>query len=329
MKYVSLASVVGAKMPREEKHICLKSTNYVTMSDGRKLGYNEFGPADGKPLFYFHGTPSSRIEWQMFGGEQMATQLQLRVISIDRPGMGLSDFQVGRCLLDWPTDIAALADELGIDHFSILAFSGGGPYAAVCALAIPERLTSVAIVSGAGTFTETGVAEDINPMSRQFFDLCRDKPVRGRMMLRIMGVMAHYASNRLIAQTMAALPEPDQLVLKREEVQQWYLQTMREAQRHGPRGAQHDTALMVSPWEFRPQEIKMTVHLWYGEADRDTPIAMGRSLSAAIPKSQAHFYPDEGHLSVFVNHIQNIMEVFSAENSIFVKEKTSALADLL
>jgi pimeloyl-ACP methyl ester carboxylesterase len=291
---------------------------HVTLSDRRKLGYNEYGPADGKPLFYFHGTPSSRIEWQMFGGEQLATLLHLRVISIDRPGMGLSDFQAGRRLLDWPTDVVALAQELGIDHFSVLAFSGGGPYAAVCALAIPERLTSVGIVSGAGTFTETEVADGINPMSRQFFDLCRDKPVRGRMMLRMMGAMAHYAPNRLIAQSMAALPEPDQMVLKRPEVQQWYLQTMREAQRRGPRGAQHDTALMVSPWEFHPQEIKMAVHLWYGEADRDIPIAMGRSLAAAIPKSQAHFYPDEGHLSVFVNYIPNIMEVFSAETSISV-----------
>ena len=291
---------------------------YVTLSDGRKLGYNEYGPADGKPLFYFHGTPSSRIEWQMFGGEQLASQLHLRIISIDRPGMGLSDFQGGRCQLDWPTDIAALANELGIDHFSVLAFSGGGPYAVVCALVIPERLTSVGIVSGAGPFTETGITDGINPMSRQFFDLCRDKPARGRMMLRMMGAMAHFAPSRLLAQTMAALPEPDQTVLKRPEVQQWYLQTMREAQRRGPRGAQHDTALMVSPWEFRPQEIKMAVHLWYGEADRDIPIAMGRSLAVAIPKSQAHFYPDEGHLSMFVNHLEDIMEVFSAETSISV-----------
>ena len=179
---------------------------YVTLSDGRKLGYNEYGPADGKPLFYFHGTPSSRIEWQIFGGEQLASRLHLRIISIDRPGMGLSDFQGGRRLLDWPTDIASLADALDLDQFSVLAFSGGSPYAAACALAIPERLTSVGIVSGAGPFTEKGVADGINPVSRQFFDLCRDKPVRGRMMLRMMGAMAHYAPNRLIAQTMAALP---------------------------------------------------------------------------------------------------------------------------
>ena len=42
-----------------------KVNQHVTLSDRRKLGYNEYGPADGKPLFYFHGTPSSRIEWQI------------------------------------------------------------------------------------------------------------------------------------------------------------------------------------------------------------------------------------------------------------------------
>jgi pimeloyl-ACP methyl ester carboxylesterase len=137
-------------------------------------------------------------------------------------------------------------------------------------------------------------------------------------MLRVMGAMAHYAPNRLIPQTMAALPEPDQAALKRPEVRQWYLQTLREAQIRGPRGTQHDTALRGSPWEFCPQEIKVGVHLWHGEADRDIPIAMGRSLAASIPKSQAHFYPEEGHLSVFVNHVQNILEVFAAETLISV-----------
>jgi len=289
---------------------------HFTLSDGRMLGYNEYGPIDGKPLFYFHGTPSSRVEWQMFGGEQLASHLHLRVISIDRPGMGLSDFQAGRRLSDWPADVVELADGLGIDHFAVLAFSGGGPYAAVCALAIPDRLTCVGIVSGAGPFPETGVAEGVNPVSRRFFDLCRDKPVRGRLLLRMMGVMAHYAPNRLIEESLAALPEPDQAVLKRPEVRQCYLQTLREAQRRGPCGAQHDTALMVSPWEFRPQEIAVAVHLWHGEADREIPISMGRTLAAALPKSQAHFYPEEGHLSVLVNHVQDILEVFAAEASI-------------
>ena len=290
----------------------------ITLSDGRVLGYDEYGPADGAPLFYFHGTPSSRLEWRLFGGEPLATRLHLRVIAMDRPGMGLSDVQVDRRLSDWPADVAALADALGIERFAVLGFSGGGPYAAACALALPTRLTSVTIVSGAGPFLEPGCAEGINPVSRQFFDLCRNKPLRGRLLLRMMGFMARYAPDRLLRQSLAALPEADQIVLKQPEAQQRYLRTLREAQRRGPRGAQQDTALMVGPWEFRPQEIAVATHLWYGEDDRETPIAMGRYLATAIPKSQTHFYPGEGHLSVMVNHLEEILQLFAVETPRFV-----------
>jgi hypothetical protein len=58
------------------------------------------------------------------------------------------------------------------------------PVAAACAVTVPTCLTSVAIVSGAAPFLVPGCVEGINPMSRQFFDLCRTKPLRGRLLLR-------------------------------------------------------------------------------------------------------------------------------------------------
>lgn len=74
----------------------------------------------------------------------------MRLIGIDRPGYGRSTHRAGRRYRDWPTDVLAVADELGLDRFGILAYSTGGPYAVACALAFPERLTFVGIVSGIG-----------------------------------------------------------------------------------------------------------------------------------------------------------------------------------
>jgi pimeloyl-ACP methyl ester carboxylesterase len=103
---------------------------------------------DGAPIFYFHGSPSSSLEWDLFGGETLAKRLYIRVIVPDRPGLGHSEFQPERRIGDWPADVVALANQLTLDRFAVLGYSGGGPYAAACALKIPERLTRVGIVSG-------------------------------------------------------------------------------------------------------------------------------------------------------------------------------------
>lgn len=122
----------------------------IILTDGRLLGYDEYGPADGNPLFYFHGTPSSRKDWLALGNEGLPEKLGMRVIAADRPGMGLSSFQSGRRIGDWPADVVALADALEIDRFAVFGYSGGGPYAAACAQKIPQRLTAVGIAAGEG-----------------------------------------------------------------------------------------------------------------------------------------------------------------------------------
>ena len=102
-----------------------------TLPDGRSLGYAAYGDPQGKPLFFFHGFPSSRLEAQFTEG--VAGRLGARIIAIDRPGFGRSDFKKERRIRDWPDDVLALADALGIDRFAVLGVSGGGPYAAACA----------------------------------------------------------------------------------------------------------------------------------------------------------------------------------------------------
>jgi pimeloyl-ACP methyl ester carboxylesterase len=118
---------------------------------GQVLFHLTHGPPNSSTIFYFHGSPSSRLEWNLFASEGLAEKLNIRVIAPDRPGLGLSDFQPGRRIGDWPADVIALADDLGVARFAVLGYSGGGPYAASCALKIPERLTRVGIVKRNGS----------------------------------------------------------------------------------------------------------------------------------------------------------------------------------
>ncbi|MCH7901874.1 MAG: alpha/beta fold hydrolase [Acidobacteria bacterium] len=120
--------------------------SYVQLSDGRQVGYQEYGDRDGRPVFFFHGWIGSRLD---FGpNDDIARELGMRVIAVDRPGCGSSDFQQDRRLLDWPDDVSEVADALGFEQFAVCGHSFGGPYVAACAHQLADRITSAAIVAG-------------------------------------------------------------------------------------------------------------------------------------------------------------------------------------
>ena len=285
----------------------LKRNQQFHLPGGRKLGFDEYGAPTGLPLLYFHGTPSARIEFTLFGDEALLAAHNVRLIAPDRPGSGLSDFQPNRRISDWPSDVATLADHLELDRFAVLGYSGGGLYAAACAQALPQRITRAGIVSGTAPFAVPSVADGIHPNSRNFMDLSHRKPWLSRLILRLMGLMTYLAPQKMIANAAAALPAADRAIVALPEFQAGFLAMIREALRRGPRGAQHDTRLMVTAWDFDPRQITVPVFLWHGETDQNAPVAMGRYMADAISHSQAVFYPGEGHLSVFKKHSDEII----------------------
>ena len=169
----------------------------------------------------------------------------------------------------------------------------------ICALQIPERLTAAGIVSGIGPHNEPGLTDDIAPENLRFTRLARDKPWLSRLAYRFGGFMARCMPGRLITQAMTLLPEPDRAVLARPALQEVFISMLKDAIRSGARGAQWDTALTVSRWDFRLQDIAMKVYLWYGERDRNVSPAMERYLEATLPDSDVSAYPSEGHLALF------------------------------
>jgi pimeloyl-ACP methyl ester carboxylesterase len=278
----------------------------IRLEDGRAFGFAEYGDPAGKPVFYFHGAPSCRLDWAMFGDEAWARSRGVRFIAVDRPGTGLSDFQAGRRLVDWPDDVTELADALEIERFAVWGLSGGGPYAAVCAWKLPMRLTAAAIVSGFAPFSEMpGIYEQIYPTSRRFWELARDRPLLSRFLLQVSrGGMALFPG-RVVATMAAELPECDRPYLQQSTASMKV--TLRESLRSGARGGQYDAWLLQQPWGFPLEEVKVRVLLWQGESDLSVPVAMGRYLAERIPGCEATFFEGEGHLSLVNKHRDEIL----------------------
>src|SRR5262245_6775495 len=166
----------------------------LTLKTGGRLAYVEYGSAAGTPLLFFHGWPSSRTMGELT--DVVARELNVRVISPDRPGICDSTFQPNRTLLDWPGVVEQLANELGIERFHILAFSGGAPYAYVTALKMAERVRAIAIVSGAVPFADLSDHSGLLPLYRWMMWFYRNQP-------RVLRAL-FYATRPIISWRMAA-----------------------------------------------------------------------------------------------------------------------------
>ncbi len=273
----------------------------IKLKDGRTLGYAQYGAPEGKPIFYFHGFPSSRIDWPLFDTNAIAARLNANIIADDRPGYGLSSFKRARKLLDWPDDVIELADTLQVDRFAVLGISGGGPYALACAHKIPERLTGTAVVSGMGPSDAPG-AKDGTAML-----LPGKSALMRRLLLMLMAMGFRRNPDRFLSKMKDTVAEPDKLLLNQPEVVQAFIHAMREAFRLGTQGAYWDAILYKRPWGYKIQDISMQIHLWHGELDTQVPESVGQYVANDISDCRTSFLPDEGHLSLAHNHIEEIL----------------------
>jgi pimeloyl-ACP methyl ester carboxylesterase len=277
----------------------------IHLPDGRALGYAEFGDLTGKPVFFFHGFPGSRL--QRAPGDLIATSLGARIITIDRPGFGLSAFQPGRTLLDWPNDVAALADALEIDQFAAIGLSGGGPYLLACAYKIPRRLTSATIISGLGPLDQPGVNLGMDRSNRIVLGIAKRTPWwLIRLILAPAVTIVQRGPATVSKYLPASAPQVDKDVFARPAVQAMNRADLLEACRNGVDGLSWELVLFTRPWGFRLEDINMKMYLWQGEADTTIPLSMAKYMARTLPDCQARFIPGEGHTLMY-NYWQDIL----------------------
>jgi pimeloyl-ACP methyl ester carboxylesterase len=294
--------LAGKELNSKDEKMSDLINQQIKLKDGRKLGYAECGNLKGKPVFYFHGTPGSRFECNIF--PEAANSVGARVIVADRPGFGLSDFKIKRRLLDWPNDVTELADNLGIDRFAVMGLSGGGPYAAACAFKIPERLTAVAMVSSAYPY-DPAAKDNLRGSQRQ--SLFTDLIAVGQLETFYNKLVRNLSHDPVLAvHQMYGSSDKDKELLARPEVIQLLAANLQQAFRSSPRGGALDWLIVTNPWGFRLEGISTGVQLWQGEFDIVIPQGKGRNMASKIPNCHAKFL-QEGHVSLLFNHTQEIL----------------------
>ncbi len=281
----------------------------IELQDGRALAYAEYGDLHGRPVFFFHGTPGSRY---FRPPDEVTRQLGVRLIAADRPGYGLSTFQAGRRCIDWPRDIVQLADALDIEKFAVAGHSGGGPYVLACAFALPERVSAAASLSGAGPLDSPGATEGMTPLNKAGFKVGRFIPwPLWRLLIRLIYRRRSLDPAAAMDDEIGHRPAADDVQIARPEVRAACLESEREAFRYGLGALAWDARLLTRPWGFRPEEIRVPVHLWHGTADNLTTAAMAQALAARIPGSRVTICQGEAHLLLFPHWHEILTQLIS------------------
>jgi pimeloyl-ACP methyl ester carboxylesterase len=284
----------------------MSDSQTIKLKDGRTLGFAQYGDPKGKPLFYFHGWPASRFNAAIY--DELAKKLHIRIIAPDRPGFGLSDYQNDRTLLDWPDDVVELADKLQIKKFATMGVSGGGPYSAVCAYKIPNRLTKTDIVVGLGQIRGPESLEGLLWVGKIGWQNYKKHAWVRRGAAVIQFLNARYGI--FLGMSRFAWGKADRKLLTEPELDKRLTETIHEAFRHGYRGPELDLKIYSTDWGFDLKDIRSKVYLWYGQKDQNASPAMGKYYAKMIPKSILKIFPNEGHL-ISVTHAEEILKTLT------------------
>jgi len=261
----------------------------LELGDGRNLAYCTWGDPNGRPLFLFHGSPGSRV----FAPNPFTTEeFGIRLITVDRPGYGRSDSQPGRQVLDWTTDVEALAGSLGIEEFGVMGHSSGGPYALACAYAIPDRVKHVALVSSVAPHGEPFPDPLSDNEDQALTRLAWDDPIEAARVIAKSAAWLVETPERFLD---LPRPEPDVRLLNDPAIRSLYLSTVREAVTQGIDAYAWDGVLERRPWGFALVEIATDIWIFQGEQDAAVPSSEAERLSAALPGSHVRRFPNTGH----------------------------------
>jgi pimeloyl-ACP methyl ester carboxylesterase len=280
----------------------------ITLEDNRSLEVAVAGPAEGSVVVLHHGTPSSARPFSSFVGA--ATARGVRLISYSRPGYAGSGRLEGRSISDCVADVVGIVDQLGVDRFSTMGWSGGGPHTLACAALLPERVVACATIAGVGPCGVEGLdfMEGMGAENHEEFGAALESPDALQAFLEPEAEALVGVTGEQIAAALGGLISDVDKAALTGEFADYLAATFHDAVREGIWGWFDDDVAFTRPWGFDVSSIRVPVSIWQGAQDLMVPFAHGQWLAAHIPDARPMLRPEHGHLSLAVNAFGEIID---------------------
>jgi len=280
----------------------------VRTAADRVVGYYEYGDPDGAPVIAMHGTPAcgAGFAW----AEQPARARGVRLLAPDRPGVGESEPWErgrGRTVHEYAPALGAFADALDIPQFSVLGYSGGGPYALAAAHGLGGRVRAAAVVSGAGQVGVWASVDDFEATDRRLTRLSSRVPWLARAVLVVSARASRLAPGTSLRFAQIEMSAPDRAVMAEFPSARAALAVFTQSCRHGGAGVVDDYAALGRPWGFPVEKITVPVHCWHATSDNIVPLRHTDELVRRIPGAQRTLWEGESHLAI-VDHVGEVLD---------------------
>ena len=276
----------------------------VLLHDGRVLTWAEFGAPTGRPLLYFHGTLSSRLEAAAL--HATSKRLGLRLIAVDRPGAGGSTPNRHRTIASFTEDVRQLLDALDLQQTGLLGISTGGAYAASVASQLPERITRLALVS---SMCPPGTGRRESPSLCLLGWLARVTLLHLWLLAALMAFLVRRRGARLFRE--GASSPSEQRAMARAHHPEILHRAWVEGTRQGALHVARDARLVLRPWGAALASPECPIDIWHGLDDPTVPPSAARWFEVQFPTASLHLLADEGH-SLMVCHQEEVLSEFAS-----------------
>jgi pimeloyl-ACP methyl ester carboxylesterase len=269
----------------------------VAVRDGRRLGFAEFGSPHGAAVIWMHGTPGARRQIPV-EARAFADREGLRIIGVDRPGIGSSTPHVYRNLADWTDDLVLLADTLGIETMRLIGLSGGGPYVLAAGAALPDRVLGVAVIGGvAPSVGDDAVSGGVVGFARHLAPFVAIGRVPIGVALTVGIRLVKPFAGRFLDLYALVQPEGDKRLLGRPEVKAMFVDDLLNGSRKQVTAPLSDLLLFSREWGFRVADVTVPVRWFHGDADHIVPFAHGAHVVDLLPDATMETMAGESHLA--------------------------------
>jgi pimeloyl-ACP methyl ester carboxylesterase len=269
----------------------------IAVGEDRQLGFAEFGDPQGRAVFWLHGTPGARRQIPT-EARVYAEQKNIRLIGVDRPGIGSSTPYQYPNVVAFADDLRTMADTLGIGKMAVVGLSGGGPYALGCAAAMPDRVVAAGVLGGVAPASgPDAIGGGAMALGSRVAPLLRVAGFPIRWMAVALVWLARPVASPAADLYARISPEGDRYLLTRPELKAMFLDDLLNGSRKQLAAPLFDIIVFARDWGFRLYEVKVPVRWWHGDHDHIVPLAHGQHVVSRLPDAELYHLPRESHLA--------------------------------